>query len=120
MNNVILMGRTTKDIELREAGNTKVANFSLAVDREYKKEGQPEADFFNCTAFGKTAEFMEKYITKGSKILVSGSLQNNNYTDREGKSRVQTVVMVNRVEFAGAKPAGGGDVIADDDEIPFN
>ena len=121
MNTVILMGNTTKDVEVREAGNTKVANFSLAVPREYKRDGQPDTDFHNCTVFGKTAEFMEKHVPKGTRILVKGSLQNNQYTDKEGKSRVQTVVMVDRVEFAGAKVNNnGGDVMADaDDEIPF-
>ena len=119
MNTVILMGNTTKDVEIRDAGNTKVANFSLAVPREYKREGQPDTDFHTCTVFGKTAEFMEKHVPKGTRILVKGSLQNNQYTDKEGKSRTQTVVMVERVEFAGAKAGGGNAVVADDDEIPF-
>lgn len=121
MNTVIMSGRTTKDIEVRDAGATKVANFSLAVDRDRKVEGQPEVDFHDCTIFGKSAEAMAKHVGKGSQILVRGALQNNQFTDRDGKSRVNKIVMVDKVEFIALKAPAGADgaPVADDDEIPF-
>ena len=120
MNVVVLAGRTTKDIEIRDAGTTKVANFSLAVDRSRKIEGQPEADFHNCTVFGKTAENMAKYVGKGSQIVVKGELQNNQFTDKEGHSRVNTVVVLDKVDFVNLKaPAGADGGVMADDEIPF-
>jgi single-strand DNA-binding protein len=123
MNKIILTGRLTKDIELKDAGNSKVANFSLAVDRAIKQEGKPEVDFIDCAAFGKTAEFMGKYMAKGSKIALEGRLQNDTYTDKEGKKRTHAVVIANAVEFAGPKPNTDADVAADvedeTDEIPF-
>lgn len=136
MNLAILCGRLTKDIDLRYSqGNSPVAivNFSLAVDRRYKREGDPDCDFFNCTAFGKTAEFMEKYLMKGSRILVSGRLQNDSYTNKEGQKVTATKVLAESVEFAdGAKaqkapaPVKKEDdfmAIPDnvsDEELPFN
>lgn len=105
MNKVILMGRFTKDPEVRYSGEIAVANFSLAVDRKYKREGQPEADFFDCTAFKKTAEFIEKYLRKGTKIVLEGSLQNDNYTNKEGKKVYRNRIMVDQIEFAESKAA---------------
>ena len=80
MNKAIMMGRLTRDPEIRYTnGGKTIAKFSLAVDRRFKQEGQPEADFFNCVTFGKQAEFVEKYLHKGTKILIAGQVQNNNY-----------------------------------------
>ena len=105
MNKVILMGRLTRDPEVRYSNDLAVANFSIAVDRRFKREGQPEADFFDCTAFRKTAEFVEKYLHKGTKIVLDGELQNDNYTNKEGQKVYRTRIMVNQVEFAESKAA---------------
>jgi len=104
VNKVIMMGRLTADPEVRYGQNdSAIARFSVAVDRRFKREGQPDADFFNCTAFGKTAEFAEKYLTKGTKVVFSGSLQNNNYTDRNGVKRYDVQIMLDEIEFAESK-----------------
>ena len=106
MNNVVLMGRLTKDPIVRQAGESSVASFSIAVNRRFKREGQPEADFFNCSAFGKTGEFISKYFKKGQRILVSGEIQNNNYTNKEGQQVYATQIMVAQAEFCESKGSG--------------
>ncbi|MBQ0074515.1 MAG: single-stranded DNA-binding protein [Prevotella sp.] len=109
MNKFIAMGRLTKDPEVRYsqgATPTAVANFSIAVDRRFKREGEPDADFFNCTAFGKQGEFVEKYLKKGIKVVVCGRVQNETYTNKEGQKVTQTKVMVEEIEFAESKNAG--------------
>lgn len=104
MNKVILMGRLTKDPEISSsASGTTFARYSIAVDRKYKQEGEPDADFFNCTSFGKQAEFVERYLKKGTKIVVSGRLQNNNYTNKEGHKVYDVRVITEEVEFAESK-----------------
>lgn len=104
MNKVILMGRLTKDPEVSSsASGTAYARYSIAVDRKFKRENEPTADFFNCVSFGKQAEFVEKYLKKGTKIVVTGSLQNNNYTNREGNKVFEVRIMVEEVEFAESK-----------------
>ncbi len=110
MNKVILMGRLTRDPETRYGGptNTAIARFSLAVDRRFKREGQPTADFFNCTAFGRTGEFVEKYLRKGTKVLVEGEIQNDNYTNKDGNMVYSVRVIANNIEFAESKNASGG------------
>lgn len=109
MNKIILMGRLTKDPEVRYTQDSKaVARFYLAVDRRFKREGQPEADFFTCAAFGKTAEFIEKYLQKGTKVTLSGSVQNDNYTDGNGVQRYTNQVIVEEIEFAESKRASEG------------
>ena len=111
MNKVILMGRLTRDPEVRYsqgASQTAVARFSVAVDRRFKREGEPDADFFNCTAFGKQAEFVERYLHKGTKILLSGRVQNDNYTNKDGQMVYSVRVMVDEIEFAESKNASGG------------
>ena len=110
MNKVILMGRLTRDPEVRYGGanNTAVARYSIAVDRRFKREGQPTADFFNCTSFGKQGEFVEKYIRKGTKVVIEGELQNDNYTNKEGQMVYGTRIIVNSIEFAESKNAQGG------------
>ena len=110
MNKVILMGRLTRDPETRYGGasNTAIARFSIAVDRRFKREGQPTADFFNCTAFGRTGEFVERYLRKGTKVLVEGEIQNDNYTNRDGNMVYSVQVIANNIEFAESKNASGG------------
>ncbi|MBP5332432.1 MAG: single-stranded DNA-binding protein [Lachnospiraceae bacterium] len=113
MNKVIMMGRLTRDPEVRYsqgASSTAVGRFSIAVDRRFKREGQPDADFFNCTTFGKQAEFVEKYLKKGTKVVISGSVQNDNYTDKDGNQRYSVQIICDEIEFAESKNAqGGGD-----------
>jgi single-strand DNA-binding protein len=93
MNRIILTGRITKDLEIKQAGETNILNFSLAVYRD-----KDNTDFFDCTAFNKTAELIVQYCKKGSKILVSGALRNNNY-EKDGKKVYQNNVVINEVEF---------------------
>lgn len=105
MNKIILMGRLVRDPEISSStSGTTFARFTIAVDRRFKKEGEPDADFFNCTSFGKQAEFVEKYLKKGTKIVVSGRLQNNNYTNKEGQKVYDVRIMVEEIEFAESKP----------------
>lgn len=109
MNKVILMGRLTKDPEITSAtSGSQIARFDIAVDRRFKREGDPDADFFNCNAFGKQAEFVDKYLHKGTKIVISGRVQNNNYTDKNGNKVYGTKIMVEEIEFAESKNANSG------------
>lgn len=110
MNKVILMGRLTRDPEVRYSqgsSQTAVARFSIAVDRRFKRDGEPDADFFNCTAFGKQAEFIERYLHKGVKILLTGRVQNDNYTNKEGQQVYSVRIMTEEIEFAESKNASG-------------
>lgn len=104
MNKVIMSGRLTKDPEIRYSNSgTAVASFNFAVNRRFKQEGQPEADFFSCTAFGKTAETFEKCsIAKGTKLLIEGEIQNDNY-EKDGVKHYGTKVIVNSFEFCESK-----------------
>ena len=95
MNKVILMGRLTRDVEMF-GQKSKVARFTLAVDRNY---GEDETDFFNCVSFGKQAEFVEKYLKKGIKVLITGRLQNNNYEDKQGNKNTSTQIITEEVDF---------------------
>ena len=105
MNKVIMMGRFTKDPDIRSYGNDGkiLASFSIAVDKRFKRENEQTADFFNCTAFGKVAEVIEKYMHKGTKVVIDGELQNNNYTDKNGTKQYSVRIMVNSIEFAESK-----------------
>ena len=104
MNLCIQIGRCTRDPDVKVAkSGTTIADFTLAVDRKFKREGQPDADFLNFTAFGKTAEFVEKYCHKGTKLVVQSTLQNNNYQNRDGKTVYRNTLMVESVEFAESK-----------------
>lgn len=106
MNKVILLARLTKDPEVRYTqgdNSTAVASFSVAVNRKFKRENEPEADFFNCTAFGRQAEFVEKYLKKGTKIALTGRVQNDNYTNKEGQKVYSTRIMAEEIEFAESK-----------------
>lgn len=108
MNKVILMGRLTKDPEISSStSGTTFARYSLAVDRKYKKDGEPDADFFNCTSFGKQAEFVEQYLHKGTKVVAVGRLQNNNYTNKDGQKVYDVRIMVDEIEFAESKNSEG-------------
>ena len=105
MNKIILMGRLTRDPEVRQANDKTVARYTLAVDRRFKRDGQPEADFFNCTVFGKGAEFADKFLKQGTKILISGSIQSDNYTNKDGQKVYSWQVIVDEQEFAESKKA---------------
>lgn len=110
MNKVILMGNLTRDPEVRYSQNGNqmaIARFSVAVTRRFKRDGEPDADFFNCTAFGKQAEFIERYMHKGSKVCLSGRIQNDNYTNKDGQMVYSIRVMVDEIEFAESKGASG-------------
>lgn len=139
MNRINLSGRLVRDPEVRYSQGEKpmaIASFSLAVDRKFKQEGQPTADFINCKAFGKTAEVIEKYVTKGTKIAVCGHIQTGSYTNKDGQKVYTTDVIVDELEFCESKnsqqsnsqpaPAPNGDMdfmnIPDgiDDGLPFN
>ena len=149
MNKTILMGRLTRDPEIRTAAGesgTTIARFTLAVNRRFRRDGEASADFINCVSFGKTAEFIEKYISKGRQICVSGRIQTGSYTNRDGQRIYTTEVVVEEVDFAdsrrdaadaadapadaaGAMPAPqaaaapadtGMDGFAVDEDIPFN
>jgi len=145
MNKVILMGRLTRDAEVRYSqgeASTAVARFSLAVDRRFKREGDDQtADFINCVAFGRTGEFMERFGRKGTKFLVEGRIQTGSYTNKDGQRVYTTDVVVEQIEFAESKSSGenGGYVPGDrpapsgaagdgfmnipdgiDEELPFN
>lgn len=104
MNSVVLVGRLTKDPEVRYSGEgTAVGRYTLAVDRRFKREGQPTADFISCVVFGSGAEFAEKYLTKGMRIAVSGRIQTGSYKDKDGRTVYTTDVVVEAQEFAQSK-----------------
>ena len=112
MNRTVFIGRLVADPTMRKSQGENpiaIASFSVAVDRRFKREGQPEADFFDVTAFGKTAEFIEKYFVKGSAIAIDGRLQQDSYTNKDGQNVSRVVIMAEEVGFAGpkveAKPA---------------
>ena len=107
MNKVILIGRFTRDPEIRytQSGACS-ATFSIAVDRKYKQEGQPDADFPKVVAWGKTAEFIEKYFRQGMKIVIEGRIQTGKYTSKEGQTVYTTDVVAESVEFAESKSSG--------------
>ena len=141
MNKVILMGRLTRDPEVRYSQGENaiaIARYTIAVDRRYKKEGDPSADFIGCVAFGKLGEFAEKYLRKGTKVVVTGRIQTGSYTNKDGQKVYTTDVVVEENEFAESKrsddnapassapasmPEGNGFMnIPDgiDEELPFN
>ena len=140
MNKVILVGRLTRDPEIRSTANSTMASFSVAVDRRFKQDGQPDADFPRVIAWGKTAEFIEKYFHKGMKIAIEGRIQTGSYQNQSGQTIYTTDVIAEAVEFVESKSAsqnngGGGSTqnapqTADDgwmnipdgvdEELPFN
>lgn len=139
MNKTVLIGRSTKDADVRYSQGDKpmaIARISLAVDRKFKQEGQPTADFINCIAFGKTAEVIEKYVVKGTKIAVVGHIQTGSYTNKDGQKVYTTDVVIDELEFCESRssqqsnsqpsPAPNGDMgfmnIPTDcqEELPFS
>ena len=118
-NSILLTGRITKDLELKQAGQVSKWDFTLAVDREYVKEGQQKTDFINITVFGKTAENLCKYQGKGSKILVLGALNIDHY-QKDGENRTFTKVIANKIEFLDSKKDSSSSMFeASNDDIPF-
>ena len=111
MNKVMLMGRLTRDPEIRQTqqeNSTEIARYTLAVDRRVsKKDGEQSADFISCIAFGKSAEFAEKYFHQGIKILVTGRIRTGSYTKQDGSRVYTTDVVVEDQEFAESKAASG-------------
>ena len=106
MNKVILMGRLTRDPDVRYSQGenaTAVARYTLAVDRRFKRDGEASADFISCVAFGRVAEFAEKYFHQGIRIVGSGRIQTGSYTNRDGQKVYTTDVMVEEQEFAESK-----------------
>ena len=104
MNSVQLVGRLTRDQEMRYTdGGSAIARFSLAVDRRYKSENGPTADFLNCVAFGRTAEFIEKYFRKGMRMGCQGRIQTGSYTNNDGQKVYTTDVVVESCEFVESK-----------------
>lgn len=99
-NIVVITGRITKDLELKQAGQTQVTNFSMAVDNPFKKD---DTSFFDVVAFGRTAELLNNYCGKGSKIGVEGTLKQDRFTDKEGNNRSVVRVNANRIEFMDSK-----------------
>lgn len=108
LNKVILMGRLTKDPDIRYSQGEKatcVARFSLAVNRRFKRDGEPDADFINCVAFGKNGEFVEKYLRQGIKIVLVGHIQTGSYTDKNGAKRYTTDIIAEEMSFAESRAA---------------
>lgn len=139
MNKIMLIGRLTRDPEIRYStndNNTAIARYTLAVNRPFRKNGEQQADFLPCIAFGKTAEFAEKYLAKGMRVAVEGRIQTGSYTNQEGQKIYTTDVVVERQEFLekradnGRQPDSGAAESYDDrfmdipdgidEELPFN
>lgn len=128
MNIVILMGRLTKDVDVKQSSTGKAyTQFSLAVDRPVAKGQDKQTDFINCKAFGKTAELLGKYFSKGNRVGVEGSLQVGSYVNKDGKTVYTTDVLVNRIHFIESRKSGDnqgfssedfGTTVMDED-IPF-
>lgn len=140
MNKCIFLGRISTDPEIKNSNDGKAfVKFNFAVNRRFHREGEAEADFFQCVAFGKIAETFEKCnVSKGTKLLIESEVRNNNYTDRDGVKHYGTQVVVNSFEFCESRSTGSGaapqssphgsrpdndgfmNVDFDQDELPFN
>lgn len=132
MNKVILMGRLTRDPDIRysQGENTMcVARYTLAVDRRFKQDGQPSADFISCVAFAKQGEFAERYLHQGTKIVIEGRIQTGSYTNKEGQKVYTTDVVVENSEFAESKASASNESqpqydvpqpVDEEDELPFD
>ena len=110
MNKVVLMGRLTRNPDVRYSQGEKatcVARYTLAVNRRFRRDGEQDADFINCVAFGRNGEFAEKYLHKGTKILAEGRIQTGSYTNKDGVKVYTTEVVVENQEFAESKNAQG-------------
>ena len=128
MNKVLLIGRLVREPEVRYSQDNKaVAKFTLAVDRRFHKENEQSADFISCTAFGKTAEFVEKYLSKGTKVATEGRWQTGSYKNKEGQTVYTNDCIIEQMEFAESKKQNEDTKndfmnIPDDvmDDLPFN
>lgn len=130
MNKTILMGRLTKDVEVRytQTNNIPVATFTLAVNRRFAKEGEQQADFINIVAWNKTAEFCSKYFNKGQQVSIIGRIQTRTWEDEQGQKRYATEVIAEEVYFADSKKDAAADdattdfentILNNDDDLPF-
>ena len=128
MNKVILMGRLTRDVEVKYTQNTNtlICSFGLAVGRRFVKEGQQDVDFFNIVALGKTGEFCSKYFNKGQQVAIVGRLQTRNYDDKDGKKVYVTEVLAEEVHFADSKKSeqtattsAGFMAVEEDSQLPW-
>jgi len=136
VNKVILMGRLTRDPELQYSTGQKpttIARYTLAINRNFKRPGEAEADFLRCIAFGKAAEFAEKYFRQGLKIVIVGRIQTGSYTNKEGQKVYTTEVIIEEQDFAESKATSGENIpspapeseqsfmsVPDDLDLPFN
>lgn len=122
MNKIILVGRLTAEPQISTGGanNTSIAKYGIAVDRRYKREGGPTADFFNVTSFGKQAEFIGNYMHKGTKVVLEGELQNDNYTNKEGQKVYRDQIICNSIEFAESKKVAESSGTTDDSFVNTN
>ncbi len=127
-NKWIGIGRLTKDVDLRYSGETAITKYSIAVNRKFKKAGEPEADFFNVVAFGKAGEFAEKYFRKGQQIAIVGRLQTGSYTNKDGQKVYTTDIIAEEQHFADSKkeiephkaPVTNDFIeVTDDSDLPF-
>ena len=111
MNSAIICGRLCRDPEIRYSGSgdntTTIARFSVAVNRKFKKEGEPDADFFTCVAFGKNAQFCEKFLHMGSKVVCRGWMKQDNYTNKDGQKVYAWNLNVDEIDFGETKSASG-------------
>ncbi len=115
MNKVILMGNLTRDPEIRytqSENSLAIARFSIAVNRRFARQGETDVDFFNCTAFGRQAEFVEKYFKQGSRMLLSGRVQNDNYTNKNGERVYSVQIIAEEIEFAERKSTADANAAA--------
>ncbi len=135
MNYIAIKGRISQDLDIKvaQSNNSKVCRFSVAVRDDYKnKDGEYTTQFFNCVAFGKTAEFMESYFKKGQEILLSGRLQNRQWETDSGEKRYATDIIAEKVEFCGSKSESNAspkeetkegevtmNIVDDNDDLPF-
>lgn len=120
MNNVFLKGRLVADPQVRQSGDNTMTTFTIAVDK-YSKEGN-KADFIDCVAFKKTAEFISNYFNKGKEIIVIGSISVNTYQDKDGNTKKSVNVIVSNVEFCGKQSSGESkeiEEISNDEDLPF-
>ena len=107
MQSIVICGHLGREVEVRYSGSgdntTTIARFSVAVKRAYKREGKPDADFFNCVTFGKNAQFAEKYLTKGSKVVIRGRMEQDDYTNKDGQKVYTWNLVVDEIDFGGGK-----------------
>lgn len=119
-NKVFLVGRLTREPEIKYSQGENamaIGRFTVACDRKFKRDGEPTADFINCVAFGKTAEFLEKYCTKGTKLVVEGRIQTGSYTNKDGNKVYTTDIAVENLEFAESKASASSNTETTNGEV---